>query len=77
MKVDKEEFGALPNKVTRGRILFAIEKYKRGEASLGRAAEFAGMPVGQLMVLFEEFGVQARIDEDDYRQSLTNLAKVW
>ena len=33
--------------VTRGRILPAVERYKRGEASLGTDAELAGVPVGQ------------------------------
>jgi len=38
---------AVRDLVTRGRILLAIEKYKKGEASLGRAAELAGVPVGK------------------------------
>ncbi|MFZ1084883.1 MAG: UPF0175 family protein [Terracidiphilus sp.] len=63
--------------VTRGRILLAVEKYRKGEASLGKAAEVAGLPVGQLMTLLGEFGVHSRIDQEDYRQSLANLAKVW
>lgn len=63
--------------VTRGRVLLAIEKYRKGEASLGKAAEVAGVPVGQMMTLLGEFGVRARIDQEDYRQSLENLAKVW
>lgn len=68
---------AVRDLVTRGRILLAVEKYRKGEASLGKAAEVAGLPVGQMMTLLGEFGVQSRIDQDDYRQSLTNLAKVW
>lgn len=63
--------------VTRGRVLLAIEKYRKGEASLGKAAEVAGVPVGQMMTLLGEFGVRARIEQEDYRQSLENLAKVW
>jgi len=63
--------------VTRGRILLAVEKYRKGEASLGKAAEVAGVPVGQMMTLLGEFGVRSRIDREDYRQSLANLAKVW
>lgn len=63
--------------ITRGRVLLAIEKYRKGEASLGKAAEVAGVPVGQMMTLLGEFGVRARIDQEDYRQSLENLAKVW
>ena len=68
---------AVRDLVTRGRILLAVEKYKKGEASLGKAAEVAGLPVGQMMTLLGEFGVRSRIDREDYRQSLANLAKVW
>jgi predicted HTH domain antitoxin len=68
---------AVRDLVTRGRILLAVEKYKKGEASLGKAAEVAGLPIGQMMTLLGEFGVRSKIDQGDYRQSLANLAKVW
>lgn len=68
---------AVRDLVTRGRVLLAIEKYRKGEVSLGKAAEMAALPVGRLMALFGEFGVRIRIDQEDYRQSLENLAKVW
>jgi hypothetical protein len=35
------------------------------------------LPVGQMMTLLGEFAVRAKIDQEDYRQSLENLAKVW
>jgi len=54
-----------------------VEKYRKGEASLGKAAEVAGLPLGQMMTLLGEFGVQAKIDQEEYRQSLENLTKVW
>jgi predicted HTH domain antitoxin len=63
--------------VTRGRILLAVEKYRSGEASLGRAAELAGLPVGQMMTILEDFGVESRIEKEDYLQGLNNLAKTW
>ena len=63
--------------VTRGRVLLAVEKYKKGEASLGKAAEVAGLRVGQMMTVLGEFGVRSKIDQEDYRQSLANLTKVW
>jgi predicted HTH domain antitoxin len=63
--------------VTRGRMLLAVEKYRNGEASLGNAAEVAGLPVGQMMDLLGQFGVRSTIDREDYRQGLANLAKVW
>jgi predicted HTH domain antitoxin len=63
--------------VSRGRILLAVERYKKGEASLGRAASLAGLPVGQMMTVLTEFGVESRIEKDDYLQGLQNLARVW
>ena len=68
---------AVRDLVTRGRVLLAVEKYRKGEASLGKAAQVAGLPVGQMMTLLGEFAVRAKIDQEDYRQSLENLTKVW
>ncbi len=68
---------AVRDLVTRGRLLLAVERYKKGEASLGKAAELAGLPVGQLMTILTDFGVESRIDDADYLQSLHYLAKVW
>jgi predicted HTH domain antitoxin len=68
---------AVRDMVTRGRILLAVERYKKGEASLGRAAELAGMPVGQMMAILVEFGVESRLEKEDYLQGLKNLQKVW
>ena len=68
---------AVRDMVSRGRVLFAMERYKKGEASLGRAAELAGIPVGQMMTLLAEFGVESRIADDDYRQGLAAIRKVW
>ena len=68
---------AVRDMVTRGRILLAVERYKKGEASLGRAAELAGLPVGQMMTILTEFGVESRIEEEDYLQGLAALRKSW
>ena len=80
-RITKEERSdlskAVREMVTRGRILFAVERYKKGEASLGKAAELAGLPVGQMMTILTEFGVETRLERDDYLQGLQNLKKVW
>lgn len=68
---------AVRDMVTRGRVLFAIERYKKGDASLGKAAELAGVPVGQMMTLLAEFGVQSRIEDEDYLQGLVAIRKAW
>ena len=80
-EISKEERSdlskAVRDLVARGRILLAVERYKQGEASLGKAAELAGLPVGQMMTILAEFGVESRIEKEDYLQGLHNLAKVW
>jgi predicted HTH domain antitoxin len=63
--------------VTRDRILLAVERYKKGEASLGRAAELAGVPLGRMMTILTEFGVESRIEDEDYLQGLAALRKAW
>ena len=63
--------------VTRGRIMLAVERYRNGEASLGRAAEIAGLPIGQMMSMLTEFGVESRIEEEDYLRGLERLRKAW
>jgi predicted HTH domain antitoxin len=77
-KEQRSDFSkAVRDMVTRGRILLAVERYKKGEASLGRAAELAGVPVGQMMTILTEYGVESRIQEEDYLGGLQGLRKVW
>jgi predicted HTH domain antitoxin len=68
---------AVRDMVTRGRILLAVERYKKGKASLGRAAELAGVPVGKMMTILTEYGVESRVEQKDYLQGLQGLSKVW
>ncbi len=68
---------AVRDLVTRGRVLLAVEKYKKGEVSLGRAAEIAGFPIGQMMTILVEFGVESRIEKEDYLQGLQAITHVW
>jgi predicted HTH domain antitoxin len=63
--------------VTRGRIVLAVERYKKGEASLGKAAELAGVRVGEMMTILAEYGVESRVEQEDYLQGLQALTKVW
>jgi predicted HTH domain antitoxin len=63
--------------VTRGRVLLAVEKYRNGDASLGKASELAGLPLGHMMTILANFGVESRIEKEDYLQGLHNLTKTW
>jgi predicted HTH domain antitoxin len=77
-KEQRSDFSkAVRDMVTRGRILLAVERYKKGEASLGRAAELAGVPVGKMMTILTEYGVENRVEQEDYLQGLQGLRKVW
>ncbi len=68
---------AVRDLVSRGRVLLAVEKYKSGDASLGKAAELAGLRVGQMMRVLTEFGIESGIADSDYLEGLANLSKVW
>jgi predicted HTH domain antitoxin len=77
-KEQRSDFSkAVRDMVTRGRILLAVERYKKGEASLGRAAQLAGVPVGKMMTILTEYGVENRVEQEDYLQGLQGLRKVW
>lgn len=60
-----------------GRVMLAIEKYKKSEASIERAAKIAGVSISMMMDIFKEHGVGANIEFEDYLKSLENLKKVW
>jgi len=68
---------AVRDLVSRGRVLLAVEKYKSGDASLGKAAELAGLRVGQMMRVLTEFGVESGVEDSDYLEGLANLSKAW
>ena len=63
--------------VYRGRLMLAVERYRKGEASLGKAAELAGVPVGQMINILADYGIKANLDKEDYRQGLENLRRAW
>jgi predicted HTH domain antitoxin len=79
-EITKEERSDLSNAVrdlvTRGKILLAVERYKKGEASLGRAAELAGLPLGRMITILTEFGVESRLEKEDC-QGIRKFHKVW
>jgi len=80
-RVTKEEKSdlskAVRDMVTRGRTLLAVERYKKGDASLGKAAELAGVRVGRMITILAEFGVETRLEKDDYLQGLQNIKEAW
>ena len=68
---------AVRDVVQRGRIMLAIERYKKGTASLGKAAELAGVPLGEMIAMLGEYGVRSNLRNEDYLEGLANLKRVW
>ncbi|NOZ69540.1 MAG: hypothetical protein GXP46_09950 [Deferribacteres bacterium] len=60
-----------------GRIMLAIEKYKKSEASIEKAARIAGVSISKMMDILQEHGVEANIEYEDYIKGLKHLRKVW
>src|SRR5215469_15516749 len=63
--------------VDKGRIMLAVERYRQRKASLARAAELAGVPIGQMIEILVEYGVESNLEAEDYRRGLEHLRKVW
>ena len=63
--------------VSSGRRMLAVERYRKGEASLGRVAELAGIPVGQMIHILAEYGVKANLEKEDYLKGLESLRREW
>jgi len=75
---EKEDLSkAVREVVYKGRVMLAIEKYKKGQSSLGKAAELAGLPIGQMITVLAEYGVESNLEKEDYLQGVKNLQNVW
>jgi predicted HTH domain antitoxin len=77
----KEERGdmstAVRELVDLGRVMLAVEKYKKGEASLGKAARMAGVSLSKMMDVLSEYGVEANLEYEDYLKGLKTIRKAW
>lgn len=77
-KEEREDVStAVRELVDRGRILLAVEKYKKSEASLEKAARLAGVSLARMMDILAEYGVEASLDYEDYLKGLKTIRKVW
>ena len=68
---------AVRDLVHRGRLMLAVERYKKGEASLGKAATLAGVSIGQMITILGEYGIQSNLEKEDYRRGLENIRRMW
>lgn len=77
----KEERGdvstAVRELVDLGRIMLAVEKYRKSEASLEKAARLAGVSLSRMMDILAEYGVEANLEYEDYLRGLKAIRKAW
>ncbi len=77
----KEEKGDVSKKmrelVDLGRVMLAIEKYKKSEASIEKSARIAGVSISKMIDILKEHGVEANLEYEDYLKGLKSLQKVW
>lgn len=77
-KEEREDVSkAVRGLVDLGRIMLAIEKYKKSEASIEKAARIAGVSISKMMEIFKGYGVEANLEYEDYLKGLKHLRKVW
>ena len=68
---------AIRELVEKGRFLFAMEKYKEKDISLGKAAELAGVSISKMIDKLAELGIKNHLEFEDYERGLENLRKEW
>lgn len=75
---EKEDVSKTVRKlVDLGRIMLAIDKYKKSEASIEKAARIAGVSISKIMDIFKEYSVEANLEYEDYQKGLKLLRKIW
>jgi predicted HTH domain antitoxin len=60
-----------------GRVMLAIEKYRKAEASLEKSARLAGVSISQMMEILQRFGVELNLEYEDYLAGLKSLRNTW
>ncbi len=77
-KEEKEDLSsAVRDLIDKGRIHLAIEEHKKGNASLGRASQIAGVSISKMIDILAEYGVESNLEVEDYRAGLKNLEGVY
>jgi predicted HTH domain antitoxin len=60
-----------------GRVMLAVEKYKKSEASIEKSARIAGVSISKMIDIFKEHRIEANLEYEDYLNGLKSLRKVW
>ncbi|MEK6681500.1 MAG: UPF0175 family protein [Nitrospirota bacterium] len=77
-KEEREDVSkAVRELVDLGRIMFAIKKYKKSEASIEKAAKLAGVSISKMMDMLREYGIEINLEYEDYLKSLKAIRGIW
>jgi predicted HTH domain antitoxin len=60
-----------------GRVMLALEKYKKSEASIEKSARIAGVSISKMIDILREHGVEPNLEYEDYLKGLKSVRKVW
>ena len=60
-----------------GRVMLAIEKYRKSEASIEKSARIARVSISKMIDILKEHGVETNLEYEDYLKGLKLLRKVW
>ncbi|MFH1391754.1 MAG: UPF0175 family protein [Candidatus Diapherotrites archaeon] len=59
-----------------GRLQLAIDQYKNGKISIGKAAEKAGITTSEIMEKLAELGIKNPVTKEQYLSSLKNAEQL-
>lgn len=60
-----------------GRVMLAIEKYQKLEASIEKAARIAGVSIAKMIDILRKHGIEANLEYEDYLRGLKSLRQIW
>ena len=74
-KIDKAK--VFRELVEKGRLQKAIEEYRKGKISIGKAAGKAGITLSEMMDKLAELGIKNKMTKEQYLEGLKNIEEIW
>ncbi|HZX34088.1 MAG TPA: UPF0175 family protein [archaeon] len=62
--------------IGKGRLHLAMEQYRKGKISIGKASQKAGLSISEMMDKLAEFGVKSPVTKEQYLQGLKNTERI-
>ena len=71
----KDQSDIIREFIQKGSLLNAIELYRKGEISIGRASYLADVPITAFLDILSDLGIYSQIDMDDLLESYEKTKK--